>query len=131
MTKRDWTQPVLDLLEQLQAQELELLAVDDGEGFIGLADGTAHDQQLAAADAITSVDMAWLAIGADKVTAHLCIVLGNEPDELVADWLAPPLLEPLIQLAIDQHRLLWEGKACPVIDDHTLPLEHRGAKPND
>jgi hypothetical protein len=117
MARRDWTQPVLDLLALLQQQELELLAVDDGEGFIGLSDGTAHDQQLAAADAITSVDEAWLSIGSNEATAQLFIVLGNEPDELVCDWGGSKLLNPAIELAIDEHRLMWEGKPCPVTDD--------------
>jgi len=113
MERRDWTQPVLDLLALLQQQELELLAVNDGEEVLRINKGPAHDQQLAAADAITSVDQAWLSVGTGEATAQLFIVLGNEPDEIVCDWSGSKQLDPAIELAIDEHRLMWEGKPCP------------------
>jgi len=128
MARRDWTQPVLDLLELLQQQELELLAVDDGEEVLRIGNGPAHDQRLAAADAITSVDVAWLSIGSNEVTAtaKLFIVLGNEPDELVCDWGGSKRLDPAIELAIDEHRLIWEGKPCPMIEDHPIAPAQAG-----
>jgi hypothetical protein len=126
MERRDWTQPVLDLLALLQQQELELLAVNDGEEVLRINKGPAHDQQLAAADAITSVDQAWLSVGTGEATAQLFIVLGNEPDEIVCDWGGSKRLDPAIELAIDEHRLMWEGKPCPVIEDNPIAPAQAG-----
>ena len=115
MAQRDWTQPVLDLLELLQEQELELRAVSDGEERVKL-DGDADERRQAAADVILSVDMSWLWIGIDTSNAQLALLLGNEPDEIVCDWGGKDCLEPLIELAIDLHGQQWLGKPCHVIE---------------
>ena len=115
MTRRNWTQPVLDLLELLQEQELELRAVSDGFERVEL-DGDADERRQAAADVICSVDMSWLSIGIGTFNAQLALVLGNEPDEIVCNWGGKGCLEPLIELAIDLHGQQWLGKPCPVIE---------------
>ena len=117
MTTRDWTQPVLELLVQLQDQGLELISVDDGEERLKPEGNDPPERRLSIAKAITSVDASWLLIGKRERKATLFIVLGNEPDELVADWTASPWLNPLIEVAVDRHRQIWEGVPCPLIEN--------------
>jgi len=109
MTRRDWTQPVLDLLHCLQGQQITLTSVDDGEESMLLLDAAPGDQALCAVDAICSVDASWLRVMQGQATGTLFIVLGNEPDELVADYGCTPSLEPVLEQAIEQHRTLWGG----------------------
>jgi hypothetical protein len=125
MARRDWTQPVLDLLELLQEQELELRTVSDGFERVEL-DGDADERRQAAADVICSVDMSWLSIGIGTFNAQLALVLGNEPDEIVCDWSSKGCLEPLIELAIDLHGQQWQGKPCPVTEDHPIAPAQAG-----
>jgi hypothetical protein len=44
-------------------------------------------------------------------------VLGNEPDELVADYGAnTEEMMPFIEEAVEAHRKQWEGKKCPLME---------------
>lgn len=113
----DWTQPVSDLLEILQNHGVHLEAVCDGHATEAVIGDTPAQRTAHAAAIICSVDMSWLSITKERLSAHLCIVLGNEPDELVADYscgrAALPLLEEQLDPVLELFRQQWEGRACP------------------
>ena len=115
MTYLDWTVPVRTLIHQLQNHDFDILSVNDGEEDIPIISNSgslAERQEVTGA--ITAVDEAWLRVGMNRMTATLYIVLGNEPDELVADYSCPEELMPFVEEAVEAHRKQWEGKRCPL-----------------
>lgn len=114
----DWMQPVSDLLEILQSHGFHLEAVYDGLTRKAVTGDTPVQRTAHAAADICSMDQSWLSIGKGRLNAHLCIVLGNDPDELVADYrcssaAAMPLLEEQLDRVLELFCQQWEGKACP------------------
>jgi len=124
MSRNNWTPVVLDLLHLLTEEGgARLLWVDDGGSTTHLPppspDADRSSIRLQAAAAIAAVDASTLQIMLDGKLALLSIVLGNEPEEIVQDWVAPNcttiywMLEAITRKFASQ----WEGKICPVIPD--------------
>jgi len=99
---RDWKPCVRDLLERLVAAGFAIGEIDDGDDTIEF---TTLD---AAVDTITSVDEStvWLAAH-DKSDPVLFIVLGNGPNEIVADYCGG---SPRLDMILEGHSNDWEGK---------------------
>ena len=118
MAYYDWTVPVRTLIHQLQNHDFDILSVNDGEDdnhVIGLSGTLAERQE--ATDYITAVDESYLRIGKGSERGIIFIVLGNEPDELVADYGAnTEEMMPFIEEAVEAHRKQWEGKKCPLME---------------
>ena len=119
MTRLDWTLPVRTLIHQLQNHDFDILSVNDGDEDVPITSisGSLAERQ-EATDVITAVDESSLRIGrGGKLRATIYIVLGNEPDELVADYGAnTEEMMPFIEEAVEAHRNMWEGKKCPVME---------------
>jgi hypothetical protein len=114
----DWNLPVMSLLNHLQKDGLRLLAVNDGcEKWFHVDDRLSIlMQRLFAAEVITSVDESHLVVSDGSATATLFIVLGNEPEELVADIASKSdSLMDRIDGAVSLFSGLWEGKPCPTV----------------
>jgi hypothetical protein len=114
----DWSVPVKSLLHKFQMAGFNISAVHDGQEMIRI------DQKLSqtkikhsATDIIVSVDESVVHIHKDGMNARLFIVLGNEPEELVADYNYNLQLEELLEETIDKYVEKWEGKKCPMIAD--------------
>jgi hypothetical protein len=119
MTHPDWTVPVLTLIHQLQNHDFDILSVNDGYEYVPLISKSGSPQErVEATEAIVAVDEAWLRIGrGGNLRGTIYIVLGNEPDELVADYSANTEdMMSLIEAAVEAHRKQWEGKKCPVLE---------------
>lgn len=117
MASYDWSIPVRSLLHKFQMAGFNISNVHDGVEMIQI------DQKLSetkirhsAADTIVSVDESFVYINKDGMNARLFIVLGNEPEEIVADYNYNPQLEKLLEETIDKYTLQWEGKKCPMIE---------------
>lgn len=109
----DWTNPVLDLCQRLQAAGLRLDTVDDGDEIIIMpAPGGAAN---VATTTICSVDESWLyVVCPDGRGRWLFIVLGNSCDEIVCDYMTGCAA---MDKAIEEHASAWEGIATPIITD--------------
>jgi hypothetical protein len=119
MARLDWTKPVASLLHTLQTSGFTIQAVNDGEEICNLGHLTSVKARKEAVDAITSVDESYVRIhDANQYGATLLIALGNDPDELVADWSYQPKFERArLDTAIDLHMARWEGKKCPKVHE--------------
>ena len=114
----DWNPPVMSLLNHLQKDGLRLLAVNDGcEGWFQIDTSLSSlGQRQFAAEVITSVDYSHVVVGDGNATATLFVVLGNQPEELVADiasksdWLMDKV-DDVVSLFSSS----WEGKPCPTV----------------
>lgn len=114
MAYLNWQPVVMSLLFNLQGAGFDLRAVDDGDGSTRLDSSQSKLQQrLAAADIAAAVDVAKVFVCKGDKHGCLLLVLGNEPDELVADYGGAPALMPELELAIDRFSARWEGRPCP------------------
>ena len=112
----DWSPPVITLLHQLQKQGFSLVAVDDGVHRHAIdASAGPERQRAAAADAITAVDACRLIVRHPDGTGTgwLYLVLGNDADEIPADWSVRPPLATSLDAAVNTYQAIWEGKAVP------------------
>ena len=120
MTCLDWTLPVRTLIHQLQNHDFDILSVNDGgdEDVPIISNSGSLAERQEATEAITAVDVSELRIGrGGKLRATIYIVLGNDPDELVADYRATnEEMMSFIDEAVEAHRTMWEGKKCPVME---------------
>jgi hypothetical protein len=99
---RDWKPCVRDLLERLIAAGFVISEIDDGEETIKF---TTLD---AAVDTITSVDESTVwTTATDKSDPVLFIVLGNGPEEIVADYCGGG---PRLCMILEGFSKDWEGK---------------------
>jgi alpha-glucosidase (family GH31 glycosyl hydrolase) len=112
MARLNWTVPVSSLLSRLQDNGYKIFSVNDG------AEMQIIDQNLSnrtsrkeATDHICSVDESAVALCKDGKTFAVYIVLGNDPDEIVADYTDNEDLERVIDEFSDN----WCDKKCPVI----------------
>jgi hypothetical protein len=108
----------MSLLNHLQKDGLRLLAVNDGcEKWFHVDDRLSIlMQRLFAAEVITSVDESHLVVSDGSATATLFIVLGNEPEELVADIASKSdSLMDRIDDVVSLFSNSWEGKPCPTV----------------
>lgn len=116
MARLDWTLPVRTLIHHFQNHDFDILAVNDGEedlNVVSLSGSLAERNE--ATEYITAVDEAWLFVSRNGMRGRIYIVLGNEPDELVADYGAnTEELMPFIDDVVEAHRNQWEGKRCPL-----------------
>jgi hypothetical protein len=112
MKTYNWKPVIGSLLKVLQDHNFVLYSTNNGEArvfFNGLTPRQAR--QLAKAE-IVATDESGLYVThpsyPDKFL-WIYIVLGNEPEETVADYTVNDLLE----LALDQFSKKWENKPCP------------------
>lgn len=123
-TRLDWTPVVRSLLCWLRRHGIHPIAVDDGAARIRFDEAnderSIDDLDGAIADAICAVDQATLfcsaLAGCSEVRANFWIVLGNEPEEIVADYSHTrdvALLEEAIENALEDFDGEWAGKPCP------------------
>lgn len=119
----NWKPPVMTLLYQLQRQGCTLVAVDDGVHRHAIdTNASAARQRAAAADAITAVDACYLIVRHpdDIWTGTLYLVLGNDADEIPADWSTRLPLASNLDAAVNAYQAIWGGKAVP-----TKPVENQ------
>lgn len=114
MSKLNWKPVVGSLLKVLQDHNFELQAADDGEDTLGLT-GTPRSRRQKAKSIITSVDESSLLVSHPSLgkRAWLHIVLGNSPEETVADHSVTGLSPCPLEAALEQFSRKWEGKPCP------------------
>lgn len=110
MALLDWSAPVASLLYKLQMNGYKIFSVNDVIIDQNLSDNTARKK---AVKEIVSVDDSAVALIKDKKTFAVYIVLGNEPNEIAADYTDDEDLERVIDEYIDQ----WEDKKCPTIKE--------------
>lgn len=119
MTKKrkDWTQPVMSLLHKLQEKDVQILAVNDGEGYENVSGATKLATRKDAAEMIVAVDEAWVKVKHQDDFATLYIVLGNETSEILADYGFTPdtKLEGILESVSNAFYEQWEDVPCPVI----------------
>lgn len=105
----DWEPVVKDFLRTLTNKGVTILAVNDGDEWVD----TQSIQT--ATEAITSVDESWLKVSIpssnpeDVKRGTLYFVLGNGPQEIVADYSDNPLIDD----AVDDHWGKWVNKEIP------------------
>lgn len=103
--KSPWEYVVKTLIEELTAAGCAVVGVDDGEGVVRKMDGTE------AIAAICGVDESHLYVKTTEgKEGWLFIVLGNEPEETVCDY----LVYPVIETAVEKFEKRWEGLGLPV-----------------
>lgn len=95
----NWKPVVGSLLATLQQDGYELLGYN----------GTPRQRRQAAKRAICGVDEAHVRVKKGERVFTLFLVLGNEPEELVADYTAENNLEK----SIDKFIVKWQGRSCP------------------
>jgi hypothetical protein len=99
------------LLHTLQKHGFELHQVNDGEEYVTLNCQGVHNRRKEAIEIITSVDESQVRISHNGTYGWMLIILGNDPDELVADWSGN--FEAL-DVAINAYNKRWCGRKCPV-----------------
>lgn len=105
----NWKPVIASLLSTLQEDGFTLERVDNGVGRVALK-GTPRERRQKAKLDIAGVDEAHLFVGCpDGKLRWLFVVLGNEPEELVADHTSNASLEK----SVDRFSAKWEGKSCP------------------
>ena len=118
-TRLDWTPVVRSLVHHLLEHDIIPAAIYDGAITTRFNDS---DPDLAdlVAEAACAVDESslrctWHDRGKD-LRCSLLLVLGNEPDELVADYSYEAnnaALEMQIATALEEFESTWAGKSCP------------------
>jgi hypothetical protein len=101
------------LLHTLQKHGFELHKVNDGEEYITLTAPGVHNRRKEAIEIITSVDEAHLYVAYGGKSAWIHIILGNDPDELAADWSGNYLLLERLDTAINEYNDRWTDRKCP------------------
>lgn len=119
MTKKikDWTQPVMSLLHKLQERDVQIIAVNDGEGYEKVLGDTKLASRKDAAQMITAVDESWVKVQHKDDFAVLYLILGNETSEILADYGFTPdsKLEGILESVSEVFYEQWEDVPCPVI----------------
>jgi hypothetical protein len=113
----DWSQPVMSLLHKLQKAGVQIVSVNDGEGYEKVSGNTKLATRKDAADMITAVDEAWVRIQHQDDFATLFIVLGNNTNEILADYSFPPhtQLEEILEGVSEAFYEQWEDVPCPMV----------------
>lgn len=118
--RNNWKPVIGSLVHKLVKAGFTLTAVDDGEERIKVR--TAKE----AVEAINAVDDSHLFLTKDfagkPVKTWLFIVLGNEPEETVADYSITEL-EPELEAVLDAFAARWEGVRVPKIKVPLTPAE--------
>lgn len=87
---------VRSLLKRLTDNKYELEVVDNGEESVKVK--SRND----AVEHIMSVDISTLIVRKNSLRLCLCLILGNDPGELVADYSVDPELDKLVELHSEQ-----------------------------
>lgn len=119
MTKKtyDWSYPVMSLLHKLQKADVQIISVNDGGGY----ENVVGDSNLAirknAADMITAVDESWVRVKSKDAFATLYIVLGNDTNEILADYTftSGSKLEEILESVSEAFYEQWEDVPCPMV----------------
>lgn len=119
MGKRlDWRPVVRSFLFTFQKAGFKITGAYDGEESVNI-DGTLSDQAARneATDIVTSVDDSHVVMhynrGGESRTVEFYIVLGNEPEELVADYWVREDDMDYIKEVMDRFTKRWEYRPCP------------------
>jgi hypothetical protein len=119
MTKKtyDWTQPVMSLLHKLQKADVKIIAVNDGDEYENVVGDTNLAARKDAADRITAVDESWVRVQHKDDFATLYIVLGNDTNEILADYGFTPgsKLQAIIEGVSEAFYEQWEDVPCPMV----------------
>ena len=115
----NWKPVVLSLLQHLETQGLVPHSVCYDEERIDTWSADPSDRRNEVAEEICAVDGARLACESGPYVANLYLVLGNEPEELVADWSCTrdPVFEQRVVDALDSFEDEWSGVPCPSTQD--------------
>jgi hypothetical protein len=105
----NWAIPVNSLLNTLQKDGYTIVAASDGVEWTKFVQTTKLSVRRAATDILTSGDIGYVNVEKDGKNFSMFIVLGNEPEELVADYTSNDELEA----TLDKYIAMWEGKKCP------------------
>ena len=111
MKTYNWKPVIGSLLKVLLDHNFTLLAVNNGEEHTSLV-GTPRERRQKAKTEICATDESSLYVSHPSYpNKHqwIFIVLGNEPEETVADYTVNDLLE----LALEQFCKKWENKPTP------------------
>ena len=113
----DWTQPVMSLLHKLQKADVKIIAVNDGDEYDEVVGDTNLAARKDAADMITAVDEAWVRVQHQDDFATLYIVLGNDTNEILADYTftSGSKLEAIIEGVSEAFYEQWEDVPCPMV----------------
>ena len=113
----DWTAPVMSLLSKLQKADVKILSVNDGDEYENVVDDSNLAVRKDATDMITSVDESLVRVQYEDGFATLCIVLGNDTSEILADYSFTPgsKLEEILENASEAFCEQWENVPCPMV----------------
>ena len=108
----NWKVPVSSLLSHLQKNDYKIFSINNGAETVlidqNLSDKTAR---VKAVEEIVSVDSSVIALNKNRKTFAVYIVLGNDPEEIAADYSEDEDLEKVIDEFTDS----WQDKKCPRI----------------
>jgi hypothetical protein len=93
----------------LQKDGYTIAAASDGEEWTKFVQTTKLSVRKQATDILASSDIGYVNVEKDGKNFSLFIVLGNDPEELVADGTYNEELE----VTLDKYIAMWEGKKCP------------------
>lgn len=108
----NWRPVVSSLLKTLQDHNFTLVSVDNGEHRVNLLGMTSRQSRQLAKSEIVSVDESSILVSHPSIGEKLLwllIVLGNSPEETVADYSVNDILE----IALEQFCKKWQNKPCP------------------
>ena len=113
----DWTQPVMSLLNKLQKSDVQIISVNDVEGYENVSGDTKLAMRKDAADMITAVDESWVRVQYKDEFATLFIVLGNDASEILADYSYKPNseIEDILESVSSAFCEQWEDVPCPMV----------------
>lgn len=113
----DWSQPVMSLLNKLQKVDVQIISVNDGEGYENVSGNSKLAIRKDAADMITAVDESWVRVQYKDEFATLFIVLGNDANEILADYSYQPSseLEGIIESVSSAFCEQWEDVPVPTV----------------
>lgn len=106
----DWTQPVMSLLHKLQKADVQIISVNDGDEYENVSGNSKLAIRKDAADMITGVDESWVRVQYKDEFATLYIVLGNDANEILADYTYKPNgeLEGILESVSNKFYEQWE-----------------------
>ena len=110
---RDWKPVVRSIAKCLQEEGFALDHVDDGEEVNAILGTSTKDQRESTAELVCAVDESTLFITKDGKRSWLFIVLGNQPEETIADYSASG---ESIDRACDRFSEIWEDRRCPIVE---------------
>lgn len=115
---RNWSVPVRSLLFTLQQAGFNIDRVFDGGECSIMRYVHNRDARSDATEIITSVDESTLVVTKDSCTVTMRLILGNEPDGIVADYgCSSTTIERYFEKILGIYCNRWEGKKCPSVEE--------------